>query len=109
MDPTPPQLLLSKILARNITNATDFDDTFKLMETWARPLWKGEPIEMDGSDRDLFKGILKNKNAGLPQFVKEAALKVIRETDNAAENAKANKVSQNGTASVTENMRTTTN
>jgi hypothetical protein len=86
-----PELVLSKVLARQIHNATDFEDTMKLMETWARPLFRGEEIEMDDSDKKLFTGILKNPRLGIPQFVREAALIVIRQTELESEKKKAEK------------------
>lgn len=84
-------LILSKSLARLMYNAVDVDDTMKLMETWVRPMYRGEEIEMDDTDVTLFKNVLKNPKLGIHPVLKEAAIKVIRETQLKNEAKKAEK------------------
>lgn len=74
-------LMLGKVLAKQMITFTDFGDALKLMETWARPMYRGEDIEFDSSDLLLFKGILENPKLGLFPITKVAALNLINRTN----------------------------
>jgi hypothetical protein len=75
------ELVLGKVLAHALRQFVDFDDIFKLMETWAMPMYAGKPIEFDTADLELFKRVVKNKKLGLFPITEYAALKLIREAE----------------------------
>jgi hypothetical protein len=74
------ELSLGKILAKALYGQHKFQDPLKLMESWARPLYKGQEIELDTSDKDLLLGLIKNPEIGLFPVVKEMAFKVLGAT-----------------------------
>jgi hypothetical protein len=76
-------LMLGKVLATNLKQFIDpsVNDPFKLMETWAMPMYAGKDIEFDSSDLELFKGVIKNPKLGLFPITQYAALKLIRDAE----------------------------
>jgi hypothetical protein len=68
---------IGKIVAQHLRNVKTFPDVFKLMETWAIPMYRGEDIHFDTSDLQQFKDLI-NASDMFP-MVKYQTLKIIKE------------------------------
>ena len=69
-----PNTTMGKILAQLLVSETK-GDALKLWD-WAQKLYKGEIIDLDKSDQEVFKNFIK-ENEGLPIITKAQILELL--------------------------------